>query len=78
MTLRFRPDLVSGIVFVDSFIELRETFMSLTKRRAVAEQRADDVAFSAMVEGSWPGRTPKSGEERCEGGDVGDATACTD
>ncbi|ETN39305.1 uncharacterized protein HMPREF1541_05528 [Cyphellophora europaea CBS 101466] len=57
MTLRLNPKLVKAIVYVDSFFELPESFLSRSERQALAAKRVDDAFFGNMLNGFWAART---------------------
>ena len=50
MTLRLYPDLVSAVVYVDSFFHLPETYRTHAQRESLREALADDATFRSAVE----------------------------
>lgn len=63
MTLRLFPDLVAGIVYVDSFFELPESYLSLEERRGLARSYEDDAGFKKFLGMFWKEKTSEAVKE---------------
>lgn len=50
MVLRLFPDLVSGIIYVDSFFNLPENYLTQSQRKELAERHADDEKFRTLLQ----------------------------
>ena len=57
MLLRLFPQLVSGIVYVDSFFHSPETYLSEAERKELAERLREDFNFETAINRFWTGKT---------------------
>ena len=57
MVLRLFPAKVKAIVYVDSFFNPPENYMSHAQRKAVAERHADDDKFRAFLDVLWTAKS---------------------
>lgn len=57
MFLRLFPDLVSGIVYVDSFFHSPENYLSGVERRELAEKLRCDGHFESLISSFWTARS---------------------
>ena len=60
MVLRFCPEKFAGIVYVNNFFHLPETYLSHAERKKLAANHAVDTKFQALLNNFW---TPKSSDE---------------
>lgn len=56
MVLRLKPQAVRGVIYVDSFFHLPETYMTVSQRQELAAAHADDEKFRSFLA---PFATPK-------------------
>lgn len=60
MFLRLFPELVSGIIYLDSFWHMPESYLSIKERQELAEHRHDDASFENKIEELFVANTPSS------------------
>lgn len=64
MVLRLFPQRVSAIIYVDSFFNLPETYMTVAQRKELASEHADDVQFRAKLDRFWNPYTTEDTQSR--------------
>ena len=58
MLLRLFPQLVAGIIYVDSFFHSPETYMSQLERRELAERLQENAKFEALINSFFTEKPP--------------------
>jgi len=57
MTLRLFPNLISAIIYVDSFFRLPEHYLAGPERHALAARHSSDEKFSSLIDRFFTART---------------------
>lgn len=60
MFLRLFPNSVSGIIYLDSFWQTPESYLTIEQRMEIATHRADDINFKAKVDTLFGNATPQA------------------
>ena len=63
MFLRLFPKLVSGIIYLDSFWQMPESYLTIEQRRQLATHRSDDANFRTKIEELFTERTPSAARD---------------
>lgn len=64
MALRLNPSGVVGVVYVDSFFHLPESYLTISQRKELAIAHSDDVRFRSFLEPFKSGKMPHDNWKR--------------
>ncbi|KAL6863497.1 hypothetical protein ACO1O0_003752 [Amphichorda felina] len=67
MLLRLFPDVVAGIVYLDSFWQMPENYLTMAERRELGEHRFEDINFIRKVDELFADSTPTSVRDMVRG-----------
>ena len=62
--LRLRPEVIAGVVYVDSFFHLPEHYLTQVDRTALTQAMGDDAGFEAKIGMFWSPRTSPDVQRR--------------